>query len=167
MAPGQVVPVRVQVEEGPSQALRAQLGGGPAVMVAAAPRAGVVAEALPPPPGITQSRRGRGTEPVQAAATTPDTPDVSVPDRLPEVVQRVPVPPVRLLVRAGSFGRAEYAARLQARLAGLGARIERVREGRSERFDVVAGPFAGVADADEALDRAVRAGVTDARIVVE
>ena len=168
VAPEHAAPVRVQVDEGMSEALRAQLGGGPTVAVAAAPRTGVVAEALPPPSGVGQSRRGRDGAVVQAlSSAAADTADARVPDRLPEVAQRVAVAPVRLLIRAGSFGRMEYASRLQARLAGLGARIERVREGRSERYEVVAGPFADVPAADAGLDRAVRAGVTDARIVAE
>ena len=166
VAAGQAAPVRVQVEEGMSQALRAQVGGGPAIAVAAAPRAGVVSEALPPPPGVGQSRRGREAGPVQQVAAAPDAPEARVPDQLPDVAQRVAVQSGRLLIRAGSFGRMEYASRLQARLGG-DARVERVPDGRSERFEVVAGPYGGVAAADAALDRAVRAGVTDARIVVE
>lgn len=166
VAAGHAAPVRVQVEDAMSEALRAQAGGGPAVAVAAAPRTGVVSEALAPPPGIGQSRRGRDAGPVQTVAATPDAPETKVPDRLPDVAVRVAVQPGRLVIRAGSFGRMEYASRLQARLGG-DARIERVPDGRAERYEVIAGPYAGVAAADAALDRAMRAGVTDARIAVE
>lgn len=163
--------VRVQVEEGMSQALRAQVGGGPAVVVVAAPRGAVASEALAPPAGVGQSRRGRrDAGAVRAVADAAEAPDAVVPERLAEVVERGVARDSggrRLVIRAGSFGRMEYAVRLQARLAGIGARVERVPEGREERYEVVAGPYAGVAAADSALDQAVRAGVGDARIVIE
>jgi len=158
--------VRVQVEEGMSQALQAQLGGGAAVVAVAAPRGAVTSEALAPPPGVGQSNV-RLAGPGRAASAVVEAPDMVVTERLPEVVERGSVQPGRLLIRAGSFGRMEYAARLQARLAGIGARVERVPEGRGERYEVVAGPYAGVAAADSALDQAVQAGVGDARIVIE
>ena len=44
--------IRVELEGAQTQALTDQLGGGPKLDVAAAPRAGVVAETLAPPPGI-------------------------------------------------------------------------------------------------------------------
>ena len=159
--------VRIQIEEGMSQALRAQVGGGPAVTVMAAPRGAVVAETLAPPPGVGAARRVRGVETARVLADAADSPVAAVPERLPEVSAAGVPRRGRIVIRAGSFGRAEYAARLQARLAGIGARIEQVREGRGERYEVLAGPFAGVAAADLALDRAIRAGVGDAKIVIE
>ena len=54
---GGVARVRVQVEEGPSLVLREQMGGGPRLALAAAPRTAVASEALAPPPGIRQSSR--------------------------------------------------------------------------------------------------------------
>jgi rare lipoprotein A len=52
-------------------------------------------------------------------------------------------------------------------VAGLSPEIETLRTGREETYRVRIGPFAGVAQADGALEQVIRAGVTDARIVVE
>ena len=158
--------VRVQVEDGMSRALQSQVGGGPAVTVSAAPRGLVTAETLAPPPGMGGSRRVRSAE-VVPAADVAEAAAAVVPDRLPEVAEAGVPQPGGIVIRAGSFGRAEYAAGVRARLAGIAARTVRVREGSGERYEVLAGPFASVAAADSALDQAVRAGVGDARIVIE
>ena len=167
VAPGQAAKVRVQVEDGMSQALRAQLGGGPVVAVAAAPRGSVTVETLAPPQGMGQSRRGRDAGVARPMSASMEAAEVQVPDRLPDVAERGAAPGGRLVIRAGSFGPVGYAQTVQAKLGGIGARVERVPEGRGERYEVVAGPFADVGAADSALDQAVRAGVGDARIVIE
>lgn len=167
VGPGQAAKVRVQVEEGMSQALRAQLGGGPAIAVTAAPRGAVTAETLAPPPGMGQARRGRDAGVARAMSAPADVAEAQVPDRLPEVAEQGQAPGGRLVIRAGSFGRMGYAQTVQAKLGGIGARVGRVPEGQGERYEVVAGPFANVGAADSALDQAVRAGVGDARIVIE
>ena len=165
--PGATAPVRVEVDESMSEALRDQLNGGPKLDVAAAPRTAVTAEALAPPPGIGQSTRGR--QPAGASvATTAAPPDTTrIPDRLPEQVTRVPVGAPSLAITAGSFGQARYAQQVAARLSAIGARVERQRDGGATRYAVVAGPFANVAAADSALDQALRAGVSDAEIVAQ
>lgn len=162
-----VARVRVQIDEGASTALRDQLHGGPLLAVAAAPRGAVQAEALPPPPGVMQSSRGRSAGATRIAAETGPAPTATVPERLPETVERVSAATGRLMIAAGSFGQMSYARQVVARLAGIGADVEQVRELRGASYRVRAGPFADVPAADAALDRAMRAGVTDARIVVE
>jgi len=157
--------VRVQVESGPSQALRDALGGGGAGTVAAAPRGAVSAESLAPPPGIGQSSRGRTAAGVMPAGVPTPAVD-TVPDRLPDTVTRVAAAPGQLWIRAGEFGLRRYADQVGARL-GSQAAVEAAQAGRGQVFRVRAGPYADVATADMALDRAVRAGVTDARIIVE
>lgn len=162
-----VARVRVQVQEAPSLALRDQLNGGVRLAVAAAPRGSVTAEALAPPSGVGQSTRGRSAAgaTVATAAVEPDR--GTVPERLPEVVSQGAPAPGQLVMRAGSFGQMQYARQVVAKLGGADARVDRVRDGRAERYQVVAGPFSSVAAADSALDRAMSAGVSDARIVVE
>lgn len=163
IAPGTVARVRMQIEDGPSQALRDQLLGG-APGVSAAPRSAVMAEALPPPRGIAPSSRGRvlaGAQPATAAVAFVG------PEALPDNATRVFADPGQLWLRAGEFGLARYAQQVQSKLPGMGAFVERVRQGRTDVFRVRAGPFATVAQADSALDQAMRAGVTDARIAVE
>ena len=166
LASGEPARVRVQVEQADSERLRDELGGGPRLQIAAAPRDAVGRETLPPPPGVAASSRAPAPE-LRAAASEPAAPGPSVPLRLPETVRQVAPAPGQLWVRAGAFGRADYAARQRAQLAGLPTRIDLTREGRTETFRVRAGPFATVAEADSALDQARRAGVTDARITVE
>jgi rare lipoprotein A len=164
---GAAVPVRVEVDEGMSAALRDQLNGGTRLSLTAAPRGAVVAEALAPPPGVGQSRRGQRSVDGAVVASVAGGPAAAVPDRLPETVVQMPVGAAALSIRAGVFGRMEYARQVAARLAGIGARVQRVPSGRTEQYLVVAGPFTTVAAADDALDQAMRAGVTDARIVAE
>ena len=161
-------PVRLQVQGGPSLLLAEQLQAGqPGLQkIDAAPLAPVLASELAPPAGVSLSARGH-----RVAGAPVATRDAAVAEtvalRLPEqVVQGTPFHG-HLLIRAGDFGRLEFAERVQARLAGLPARIERNRIGRSETYRVAIGPFASVAQADMALDRAIQGGVTDARIVVE
>ncbi len=154
--------VRVAVDEAPSRRLAEQLHGGPRLDIATAPRESVQAEALGPPGAAPGGGRTTtiGAAPAEAEAA-------AVPDRLPEEVVDAGAEPGQLWLRTDSFGRAEYARRLAARLSGLPTEVVRSREGRSDSFAVRAGPFDTVADADDALDRALRAGVTDARIVVQ
>ena len=158
--------IRVELDPDLTRALTEQVGGGPKLNVAAAPRAAVAAESLPPPPGAGQSARGRSV--AGTATTTAATPiNATVPDRLPDQVVQIAPAPGSLMLRASEFGRVDYANHVAAQLSGLHPTVERVREGRSERFRVRAGPFASVAAADSALDQARRAGVIDAHLVVE
>ena len=168
IAPSGAGRVRVQVEDGPSQALRDQLGGGGGVTVAAAPRGAIASEVLAPPPGVAQSARGpavRALSPSPSPSSAAPAQD-QVADRLPDAVTQVAASPGQLWVRAGEFGRRQYADQVRARIGGLAA-VDAVREGRAEVFRVRAGPFGDVAAADNALDQAMQAGVTDAHIVVE
>ena len=161
LAPGGVARVRMQVEDGPSQALRDGLSRAPALAVAA-PRGEVMAESLPPPPGVAQSGRGRVAR-VSAGV-------VAVPIEASGVVAgpigRGPAMPGELWIEAGRFDAERYAT-IQAGRLGLRPAIQRVGSGRDRSFRVRAGPYPDVAAADIALDRALRSGVTDARIVVE
>ena len=163
--------IRIELEPDLTRALAERVGGGPKLEVAAAPRASVAAEALPPPPGTRQSSRGRTLAATAAttAATVPSAPGSSavLPDRLPDQVVQTTPAPGSIVLRASEFGRIDYANRVAAKLTGLHPAVERVREGRSERFRVRAGPFPTVAAADSALDQARRAGVIDAHLVVE
>jgi rare lipoprotein A len=89
---------------------------------------------------------------------------VQVPDRLPERVTRGPVRPGRLFVEAASFGRRDLAERQAAR---IGAWVEATGPRGRQTFRVRIGPLPNVAEADRALERTLRAGVSEARIVVD
>ncbi len=158
--------VRVQLDEGMTRSLADQLGGGPHVALAAAPRDSVQAESLAPPPGTGQSGRG-ASAPGATRMSAPTEADAAVPDRLPDQVQQGAPEAGRIYLRASQFGQIGYAERVHAQLYGLNPQIEMEQEGRTRTYQVKAGPFASVAEADAALDQARRAGVVDARLVVE
>jgi rare lipoprotein A len=173
--PGGTAQLRLAVQGGPSRMLAAGLPqpDAPAIVIAAVPVAAVQREDLPPPPGATQAARvrearalpgPRGTAAIEASPS-------QVPARLPETVSRVPAAPGRLLIEASSFTRRDAADRQAARLRGLGARVETLggggRGGGTPSFRVRIGPFASVAEADRALEGTLRAGVSEARIIVD
>lgn len=166
IAPTAVARVRLEIEDGPSQALRSLLQDAPGIAVARAPRDAVTSEPLALPVGIGQSSRVRFAAAASSASDAVAGPS-GVPVPLSDTVSRVATNPGLLWLRAGEFGQARYADQVRARLQGVAASVERVRQGRADSFRVRAGPFADVGQADSALDQALRAGVTDARIVVE
>jgi rare lipoprotein A len=163
-------PVRVEVLEAESRRLAAQSGDqAPALPVAAVPLGAVKAEALPPPPG---ARSGGGAvvaalpQPAPRSAPAAAIADVSL--NLTGKVVQVPVRPWKLYIDAGAFSRLEYAEIRRARLAGLGAQTITSYGAPSEpAYRVRIGPLASISQADATLDRVLRAGVTDARIVAE
>jgi len=156
--------VRLDLDEAMTHALAAQLGGGPKVDVATAPRADVRAEPLPLPAGAAQSSRIRQAVSLTRPQPTGPAPLVTVSARLPDTVLQTLPEPGQLFIRSSEFSRADYAQRSAVRLGGT---VERVRGGRTYTYRVRAGPYATVPEADAALDRARLAGVSDARIVVE
>ena len=156
-----LAPVHVQVDEQLSRRLVDQLGGGPKLQIATAPFAAVTAQPLAAP-GATQAGPSR-----IIGGAAPETAGPLVPDRLPERIVSTAVGAVSLYLQCGSFGRFTYANGVAARLSGLGADVVRSRDGRQTVYAVRAGPFATIAQADAALDQALRAGVIDARIVAE
>lgn len=162
--PGGVAQVRVQVESGPSQALRDRLQGAPKG-VTPAPVGVVLAEDLPPPGARSHATRS----PIAAKLPqeTPSHPDEALPDRLPATIEQGIARPGRLWLRAGQFSQSIYANAVKAELSELPVEIQREAHGRDADFVVMVGPFASVAAADSALDQARAAGVTDAVIVVE
>jgi rare lipoprotein A len=158
--------IRVQLDEGMTRTLADQLGGGPHVALATAPRESIQAESLPPPPGAGQSQRGAFAPGATAPSAPPPAGD-AVPDRMPDQVSQGAPAPGQIWLRASEFGRIDYAQRVVAQLYGLNAVVETVQDGRDRRYRVRAGPFNTVGEADAALDQARRAGVVDVRLVVE
>jgi rare lipoprotein A len=161
--------IRLQVLERESRQLAERLQPvSDSAAMPALPPGEVHAADLLPPNGVAQSTRGRRAPAgplVQPAVAIGEL--ARVPDRMPEQVLQGPIRLGTLVIHAGEFGRLEFAQQVQARLSMLPVRIERSRVGRSESYLVRVGPFTNVPQADAALDRALRAGVTDARIVVE
>ncbi len=164
-----VLRVRVQVMEAESRALAASLAGSeaPRLDLAAAPTGAVRAESLAPPTGVAAQP---GSAPAGPAAARPLAAEArtTVPLRLPETVTQTAPQPGGLFVALGAFSQPRYAQQLAARLAGLGAVASTSYAAPRDRaFRVRVGPLGTVEAADAALDQALRAGVVDARIVVD
>ena len=186
--------VRLQVLPAESHAAADSLPGAPRLAMDAAPRDAISVSALPPAPGGAPdevSSAGVSSAGVPSAGGSPAGGPAAAPGEiragsaplaiqpgrasdppvppllLPEQVWQAPSDPGTLWVRLDSFQGYRYAAMQQATVAGLGAQIANSIEGRVRTYRVTIGPLASVAQADAVLDQVIRAGVMDARIVVE
>jgi rare lipoprotein A len=154
-------PVRLEVLPEPSHEAVEAIGGGPRLDIATAPREAILAEALPPP-GVTIVRpRPTAALPTAVRPAAPTAP--ALLPRLAPTVTQGPVEPVTLMLHLGDFSNARPAAIQAAQVPG--AFVTPTRTGRSVSYQVDAGPCRDATEAEGALDRAIRAGVTDARIV--
>jgi rare lipoprotein A len=169
LRPGSAAQVRIAVNGEASRALAAGLPNpeAPPVLVTAAPVGAVQREDLAPPPGAAQAARVRQAPALPGAglanaATAPAA--APPPGRLPEHVTRGWPQPGRLFVEAATFSRRDLADRQAAR---IGARVEAIGPRNSQSFRVRIGPLPSVADADRALERTLRSGVSEARILVD
>ncbi|MGX9965180.1 septal ring lytic transglycosylase RlpA family protein [Roseomonas sp. F4] len=176
LRPGGTAQVRVEVVGEASRALASGLPSQEVreLAISAAPLGAVERETLAPPPGATQASRlrearqfpGAGRAGGATAASTGPAP----PLRLPERVTRVAVRPGLLWVDLATFSRRDMADRQAARLAGLRPRVDVLGgrgRGSQPTYRVRLGPFNSVAEADRALEGTLRAGVSEARILVD
>jgi rare lipoprotein A len=168
LRPGGTAQVRIAVAAEASRALAASLPNpeAPPVLVAAAPVGAVLREELAPPPGAAQAARVRQAPALPGAGVIAD-PAASAaapPGRLPETVTRGRPQPGRLFVEAATFSRRDLAERQAARIGG---RAEAIGPRNSQSFRVRIGPLPTVAEADRALERTLRSGVSEARILVD
>ena len=163
MQPGGVARVRLEVLPVESHAAVDSVPGAPKLDVAAAPREAVQESALPPPGSAVQpvSASPSTVAAAQQAAATP------VALRLPERLVQMPPDPGSLYVSLGTFQNFQYASMQRAQVASLGASIVSTFEGRAQKFQVMIGPLTSVQQADAVLDQVLRAGVTEAGIVVK
>lgn len=73
-----------------------------------------------------------------------------------------------MYVQAGAFAEFENANRLRARLSVLGrSEVSQVQLGNQILFRVRLGPIDHLPTADATLERLIRAGYADARIIVD
>ncbi|MEO9188819.1 MAG: RlpA-like double-psi beta-barrel domain-containing protein [Acetobacteraceae bacterium] len=144
--------VRLDVLSAESHEVADSLPGAPHLAIAAAPREAVTAESLDAPHAA-------------APIATPG-PAVAPPPRFSGQVTQGPASSDSLYVRLSRFTDRRYAARQAASVAEP-AEVARLDDLNGAGYRTRLGPFATIAEADAALDRAIRAGVTDARIVVE
>jgi rare lipoprotein A len=150
--------------------------------VEAAPRATVVAEALPAPQGARQAPPPRNAAPpprmpaAPAASSTAAAASANQQARTElapvqlqqQPIRQVAVKPTGIFVQAGAFTQFDNANRLSARLAGLGpTRVSSAIVNGTEFFRVRVGPLNDVAQADQMLAYLIANGSPDARILVE
>lgn len=151
--------------------------------VEAAPRATVVAEALPAPQGARQApapRNATQQAPRVPAAPSPSSTAIVAASNQPartelapaqleqQPIRQVAVKPTSIFVQAGAFTQFDNANRLSARLAGLGpTRVSSAIVNGTEFFRVRVGPLNDVAQADQMLSYLIANGSPDARILVE
>jgi rare lipoprotein A len=164
---GRPTQVRVAVDGSLSRSLASGLpapeGSQPAIAVA--PSGTVERESLAPIAGSRQAmqlREGRGPL-VQVATAAPER--AGAPLVLPERVSRGAATPGQLYVQGSSFTNRSAAQRQAARMGG--ARVEAFGPAGRPEWRVRLGPFAVPEEADKALDGALRAGVSEARIIVD
>jgi rare lipoprotein A len=167
--PGDTAQLRTAVVPDASRALASGMPNPeePRLQVAAAPLAAVGREDLAPPPGAAQAAHPRQARPLPGAASrrADVTPAAAlIPDRLPERVTRVAAQPGRLFVETTSFSRRDLAERQAARIGG---RVEAIGPRNRQSFRVRIGPLGSVTEADRALEATLRAGVSEARILVD
>jgi rare lipoprotein A len=137
--------------------------------VKAAPRAAVTVEELPAPgaaPGsklepqvALRSREWPAVAPAEPVAANPGPPELEAAYE--------PVRPTTIVIQAGAFLRYENAHRLGAKLSPLGpVTVTPVMVGEQQMFRVRLGPVASVEEGDSLLERLIKAGYTDARMIV-
>jgi rare lipoprotein A len=158
-----VARVRLEVLPRESEAAADAVPGAPKLNLTAAP-VGTVQQSDLPAPGSTLPAQ---TAVVRTEAQSEPSAAAAPPLRLPETVTQVAPDPGNLYVRLGTFQGYIYANMQRSRVAELGASVISRFENGAQVYRVIIGPFATVQQADATLDQVLRAGVTDARIVVE
>ncbi len=140
------------------------------LMVAQLPKAEVAREELAPPPGAnaapqpqqkpTASRVVTDT-PLREVAATPAAAKVGT-------VTQGAARATRIYIQAGAFGNFDNANKTGAKLAGMGpVAVSPVLVNGRDVFRVRLGPVASVEEADRFLDRVIKSGYPDARVVVD
>lgn len=154
-------PVAVSIDEARSQAIADALGAIPRAS-GTAPEQAVAAVPLGPP-GSPIVAPGRVSTPPSAGPPDAMIAPADLMAPVPDTVTREPVGPASLMLDVGSFSDGGIARGIAARVGG---RAVILGAGQGTEWQVLAGPFATVADADGALDRAIAAGLSGARITV-
>jgi rare lipoprotein A len=165
--------VRVQVLS--SESIQAQsiarLNGSdtaPTEAPKAAPHQAVLAEALPPAAGVPVAPPRPSAQPYPPPPAAPPPTAAPQDPPLPNMVVLYPVKPTHIYVQAGAFSQGDNANRMQAKLVSLGAvSVTGAHVNGMNVYRVRLGPIASVDEADQVLARAVSAGATDAKIVVD
>ena len=127
----------------------------------------VASETLAPPLGIKSTDIDIRHQPRKTVYNKPNSTFVEASSSKVEVTNKS-ISPTNMYVQAGAFTRYDYANRTAAKLAELGnVGVTSVKIKGKEFFRVRAGPINALNDADIILERVIRAGFHNARIVVD
>ncbi|MEE8394254.1 MAG: septal ring lytic transglycosylase RlpA family protein [Rhodospirillales bacterium] len=166
--------VRVRILARESRALAAQMRGGMTltaanspIKVGSLPKPMVSSQTLPPP-------KGAGVAPPPPPVNSPKKVDAAAPVEsiaLPEPgkVTQVAVGPTNIFIQAGAFSIFENANRVRAKLNRLGGQVKvtSVLINGMDLFRVRVGPLASVEDADRMLEKVIRTGFVESRIIID
>jgi rare lipoprotein A len=162
------VEVKVLVPETMQVQSLAKLNSGEATAGPAPPPAvpheAIIAETLPPPGSNAQP------QPIRPAPAPPPRVEAAIPPaaRSPEQVKLFPVHQTQIFIQAGAFASGANAQKMKARLDALGAvNIAATRVNGLDIYRVRLGPIPSIDEADRLLARAVSAGASDAKIVID
>jgi rare lipoprotein A len=155
--PGGVVEVEVTLDTQKSALIDGALGAGP--KLTAAPVAGITAQSLGPPGGVSPGSVQVLGGP-QAAGTGPQA------VLLTGAVTIGPRAPGALFIQVPGFGSEDDAYRQMIRLYNLPARVAPAFGGDRTLWEVLCGPYHSVTDADAALRQALALGAPDPEIIV-
>jgi rare lipoprotein A len=143
--------------------------------VAQLPKAEVAKEELAPPPGarIAPAPKSPALQPT-ASRTVTDAPSTDSPAPKKAAAVQVgtltqgPARATQIFVQAGAFGHFENAHKTGAKLAGVGpVAVSPILVNGKDLFRVRIGPIASVEEADRYLDKVIRSGYPEARVVVD
>jgi rare lipoprotein A len=166
--------VRVEILAEESRQLAMQARGGPTQLARAEG-----ASDLDKPPVQAAPRRSISSAPLDDAGAKPPAAEpvrTASRDAAPAVrtagqrapVSRVPVEATNMYIQAGAFADFDNANRLRARLSSLGsAKVTQVQIGEQMLFRVRIGPLRELPSADALLERVIRAGFDDAKLIVD
>lgn len=159
--------VRVQILPEESRLIAGEIAAAsaPQIAIAAAPRGAVQADTLAPPGGARQATQVRAAP--GPGIVAPPAPQMAAAAPLPETVTQVAPRPGLLYIQAGAFTQVANAERLRARLSAYGATsVPGYADGKPV-WRVRVGPFSDVRTADATLDRMLKSGLAEGRIVVD
>jgi rare lipoprotein A len=171
--------VRVEILADESRAVAARMTGTRVatrgqtpIRITKLPKEAVAAENLAPPPGAKSqpAQAAPVLEPVKLKKPSGDTRTADLAPARPTVghLDIQPTRPTTLYVQAGAFSYFDNANQVKARLHHLGdVQISPVLINGQDLYRVRVGPFQQVKHADRFLESVIRAGYTNARIVVE
>ena len=167
--------VRVQVLADESRAVAARLQGnatlasiGSPITSDAMPKAIVSQKSIAPPLGGESSAPQVNAPPRVTVASKPSIERSDGATPTTGIVSVTPISPTNVYVQAGAYASYDNANRVRATLSSLGKvkLTSRLINGK-DLFRVRVGPIAALADADQILERVIRSGYPDARIIVD